>query len=71
MRYKFPTEEEKLIKRSKWRRIFAWRPVKTRDNTWVWFELVYTRERRPKFSMYYTREYDTKENVVLDLLQKD
>jgi hypothetical protein len=40
---------------SEWKRVYAWLPVKTIDNQWIWLEDVFEREIVGKFDIY--REY--------------
>lgn len=76
MRHKFKTIEEINAIKQTWRKKFAWRPVKTTKNLWVWWEYVYTRKKMIKHDPWdnkykWLREYSIPEDVVLAALKKD
>lgn len=62
-----PLEDNVL---GKWQQWFAWRPIKTRDNQWVWFKPVF-RRKVPVYSIEsfaYILENEYAE-TVFDLLK--
>jgi hypothetical protein len=55
--------EERRRRRSyarfEWGTWFAWRPVKSRDDSqWLWMETVYTRLHAPRNARFARREYE-------------
>lgn len=55
-----------------WRKVFAWKPIKTVSGDKVWFRYVYTRDRivawtPPQFppDAFNRKEYETEERLIM------